>query len=214
LVAKLDVDGVVLAQPLFVESVEFPNNGRRAAVFIATSTNRVYAFDANPPFEKLWETFLGNPFAIKDSTDTQKDCTGQMAVTEQEPRVAADGINSTPVIDVQSSHIIVNYRTIDRKSDNLDVPEHGANRIAALNLADGKFAKGMDGRDLDRRVEENPSWNKVHRNCQLIGNHIPKISQSAHNPVIAPVAVLAGHANDQLLDFSGNPRSARTSTSF
>jgi hypothetical protein len=30
----------------------------------------------------------------------------------------------------------------------------------------------------------------------------------------APVAVLAGHANDQLLDFSGNPRSARTSTSF
>ena len=49
---------------------------------------------------------------------------------------------------------------------------------------------------------------------RLIGNHIPKIGQSAHNPVIAPVAVLAGHANDQLLDFSGNPRSARTSTSF
>ena len=49
---------------------------------------------------------------------------------------------------------------------------------------------------------------------RLIGNHIPKIGQSAHNPVIAPVAVLAGHANDQLLDFSGHPRSARTSTCF
>ena len=49
---------------------------------------------------------------------------------------------------------------------------------------------------------------------RLIGNHIPKIGQSAHNPVIAPVAVLAGHANDQLLDFSSDPRSARTSTCF
>jgi hypothetical protein len=49
---------------------------------------------------------------------------------------------------------------------------------------------------------------------RLIGNHIPKIGQSAHNPVIAPVAVLASHANDQLLDFSGDPRSARTSTCF
>ena len=49
---------------------------------------------------------------------------------------------------------------------------------------------------------------------RLIGNHVPKIGQSGHNPVIAPVAVLAGHANDQLLDLSGNPRSAGTSTSF
>jgi hypothetical protein len=58
----------------------------------------------------------------------------------------------------------VTYRTTDRKSDNLDVPEQGANRVAALNLADGKFAKGTDGRDLDRRVEGNSMWNDVHRN--------------------------------------------------
>ena len=98
-----------------------------------------------------------------------------MAVTEHEPGVAADGINSTPVIDVQRSHIIVNYRTIDRKSDNLDVPEHGANRIAALNLTDGNFAKDADGRDLDRRVEDNPLWNNVHRNrasLLLDGDHV------------------------------------------
>jgi hypothetical protein len=187
LVGKLDVDGVVLAQPLFVEGVEFPNKGRRPAVFIATSTNNVYAFDADT-LDKLWQHQLGAPFSVdtfqpqlppppappqkfkscKGNADTKDQCIdkciGQLAVTEQEPRVATDGIQSTPVIDVAGSHIIVSYRTTDRKSDNLDVPEHGAQRIAALNLVDGQFAKGLDGRDLDRRVEDNLLWNEVHRN--------------------------------------------------
>src|SRR5205814_5452824 len=44
---------------------------------------------------------------------------------------------------------------------------------------------------------------------RLIGNLIPEIGQRACNPVIAPVPVLAGHANDQLLDLSLDPRSAR-----
>src|SRR5580700_3117558 len=43
---------------------------------------------------------------------------------------------------------------------------------------------------------------------RLIGDLIPEIGQGAHNPVIAPVAVLARHANDQLLDLSLDPRSA------
>ena len=47
---------------------------------------------------------------------------------------------------------------------------------------------------------------------RLIGNHIPEIGQSAHNPIIAPVPVLTGHANDQLLDFSRQPKPARAST--
>src|SRR5437773_11087206 len=47
---------------------------------------------------------------------------------------------------------------------------------------------------------------------RLIGNLIPEIGQGARNPVIAPVPVLAGHANDQLLDLSLDPRSARALT--
>jgi hypothetical protein len=46
----------------------------------------------------------------------------------------------------------------------------------------------------------------------LIGNLIPEIGQGAHNPVIAPVPVLARHANDQLLDLSLDPRPARALT--
>src|SRR5438105_7317594 len=49
--------------------------------------------------------------------------------------------------------------------------------------------------------------------CQrLIGNLPPEIGQGAHNPVIAPIPVLARHANDELLDLSLDPRSARALT--
>jgi hypothetical protein len=47
---------------------------------------------------------------------------------------------------------------------------------------------------------------------RLIGHLVPQIGQRPRNPVIAPVPVLAGHANDQLLDLSIDPRSARAST--
>src|SRR2546421_10657767 len=46
----------------------------------------------------------------------------------------------------------------------------------------------------------------------MIGNLIPEIGQCPRNPVIAPVPVLARHANDQLLDLSLDPRSARALT--
>ena len=47
---------------------------------------------------------------------------------------------------------------------------------------------------------------------RLIGYLIPQVGQRPHNSVIAPVSVLLGHANDQLLKGSVDPRSARTAT--
>src|ERR1017187_6255800 len=41
---------------------------------------------------------------------------------------------------------------------------------------------------------------------------MPQIGQRTHNPVIAPGPVLLGHADNQLFDFSVNPRPARGST--
>jgi hypothetical protein len=49
---------------------------------------------------------------------------------------------------------------------------------------------------------------------RLIGNHIPEIGQGARNPVIAPVPVLARHANDQLLHLALDPRSTRAMTNL
>ena len=145
----LDVDGVVLAQPLFMETVEFPPGRQRPAVFIATSTNWVYAFDADPPFAKLWERRLGDPFQTrKDPQD--KTCSGQMAITEQQPLVAADGIMSTPVIDVARKHIILVYRQWDGNSQ--DLHNGGTQRIAALDLGTGNVV-------LDHSVTDDQDWN-------------------------------------------------------
>src|SRR5262249_3841542 len=47
---------------------------------------------------------------------------------------------------------------------------------------------------------------------RLIADLVPQISQRPRNPVITPVTVLLGHANDQLLDLSLDPRPARPAT--
>jgi hypothetical protein len=164
LLTALDVDGVVLAQPLFMAGVDFPQGGR-SAVFIATSTNWVYAFDADPPFEKLWERHLGEPYRIvdpwNDANPEKKNCPTLMAATLQDdlarPQVVVMGIESTPVIDPLRQRIFVSYRKMD------GIPG-GTQHIAALNLRTGQFAKAADGHDLDRRVTDNPLWNQVHRN--------------------------------------------------
>src|SRR6266852_5136178 len=45
--ARLAVDGCIFAQPLYVPRVPTPNRGARNLVFIATSANAIYAYDAD-----------------------------------------------------------------------------------------------------------------------------------------------------------------------
>jgi hypothetical protein len=173
LIRKLDVDGVVLAQPLFMAGVDFLQKGRRPAVFIATSTNWIYAFDAET-LDKLWEHHLGEPFRFAVPSGQfvlgkAEACPGQMAVTEQEQQIAADGIQSTPVIDFVNSRMIVSYRgeggTATQTSDlRADSPIEGKQRIAVLDLRTGEVAKDQDGHDLDLRITDDQLWNLVHRN--------------------------------------------------
>src|SRR5262249_6865168 len=49
---------------------------------------------------------------------------------------------------------------------------------------------------------------------RLIADLVSKIGQRPRNPVITPVTVLLGHANDQLLNLSLDPRSSEASTSL
>src|SRR5215831_16925088 len=49
---------------------------------------------------------------------------------------------------------------------------------------------------------------------RLIADPVPKIGQRPRNPVITPVTVLLGHANDQLLNLSLDPRPPEASMSL
>jgi hypothetical protein len=67
------VDGDVYAQPLVVSGVTIPKNGSRPAstrnvVYVATTRNWVYAFDADDPqeFEPLWARNFGPPMPRED----------------------------------------------------------------------------------------------------------------------------------------------------
>jgi hypothetical protein len=74
-----------------------------------------------------------------------------------------------------------------------------------------KTDHGVRALALRRGWQAVPSQNIANR---LIGNHIPEIGHGARDPVVAPVPILARHANDQLLHLALEPRSARTLTSL
>jgi hypothetical protein len=56
------VDGQIYAQPLIVTELAFQNIGIRSAVFVATTRNMVYAFDAEDPeaCHPFWAVNLGS----------------------------------------------------------------------------------------------------------------------------------------------------------
>ena len=102
LLAALNVEGPVLAQPLVIDSVNFRGT-RRAMVWIATTTNKIYAFNAEPPFERLMGPIeLGLPY---EPSGTEKD-------------VLLKGGLMTDFFDGQTHHpiigIVVCYKNGDR----------------------------------------------------------------------------------------------------
>jgi hypothetical protein len=182
------IEGVVLAQPLFMEKV-LVEGRERSAVFIATSANLVYAFDADN-LELLWRTPLGKPFTLKNpfpdkDHPNQESVKGCNMVGTQNHDFGPEGflelgIDSTPVLDLAGDpRIIVSYRKMDDTPDisgtfNMDgMTSSGAQYIAALRLKDGAIL-------LSRRITDDPAfsvsppqaaslsqkalWNQVHRN--------------------------------------------------
>jgi hypothetical protein len=87
----LAVDGLVMAQPLYVAN--YPVNGtNHNLLIVATEHDSVYAFDADSGAQ-LWRQSLGTPQATAD-----------VGCTDIQPEY---GINSTPVIDRSSGTLYV-----------------------------------------------------------------------------------------------------------
>src|SRR5579862_3892160 len=59
--ARLPITGCPFAQPLYAPAVPTPDRGARNLVFIATTTNFIYAYDADD-FTLEWSLNYGTPF--------------------------------------------------------------------------------------------------------------------------------------------------------
>lgn len=82
-ISSRNVDGYVYAQILYKENVSIPLLGNRNVIFIATSANTVYAYDADatdPNIAPIWSRNFGPPIARCGDDPTRL------------------GINSTPLI--------------------------------------------------------------------------------------------------------------------
>ncbi|MBZ5594816.1 MAG: hypothetical protein LAP39_21435 [Acidobacteriia bacterium] len=121
------VDGQIYAQPLTVSDLEIAGVGQRSVVFVATTRNMVYAFDAEnaDACHPLWRVNLDGPNAVPvprgDYGADYNDITGEI------------GIISTPAIDRASGTM---YVTAKSKEVRQNKP-HYFYKLHALDLGTG-----------------------------------------------------------------------------
>ena len=120
LLLKIPVDDQVFAQPLVDASVSI-GGGTHSVVFIATSNNSVYAFDANTG-TLYWHVNLGTAFTIEDGGYTCQDI------------LNTAGIMSTPVINAANNTMYVVAKTY--------VNGVSAHKLHAPNLPTGAEQSG------------------------------------------------------------------------
>jgi len=117
------VDGDVYAQVLYVENVQ-TQQGHRNLFYVATSTNTVYAFNADDhssSAQPVWQRQL-QPARILTSEEICRETIGSV------------GITSTPVIDAQEGTMYVVARS---SAAHAGAPGDGDNYLHVLDIATG-----------------------------------------------------------------------------
>jgi hypothetical protein len=119
------VEGDVYAQVLYVRGVQ-TSSGTKNLFFVATSTNMVYAFNAdnlstNPDTPAVWSRRL-DPFRILSQAEICRETVGSV------------GITSTPVIDTSTGTMYVVSR---RSTATRGAAGDGDNFLHALDIRNG-----------------------------------------------------------------------------
>jgi hypothetical protein len=125
------VDGQIYAQPLYVPSVNIPGQGTHNAVYVATESDSVYAFDADGLLSKpLWHTSFLNPPTVTTMPCTsanQPDCDPTIITPQR-------GVTATPVIDPVAGTIYVIAKTVESGTYTL--------KLHALDITTGAERTG------------------------------------------------------------------------
>lgn len=133
LLFRRQYDGNPYAQPLYVPGLTI--GGRKHnVVFVATSTNNVYAFDADDPaaMMPLWQRQLAPPGQIRVAGSNPTTLTGTTWCHDMFPFV---GVTATPVIDLQAGRMYLVHK---------EGKEGGAytHKLHALDLVTGNDLPG------------------------------------------------------------------------
>ncbi len=128
------LDGVVTAQPLYVQDVDVTRGsgvGVHSVAYVATEHDSLYAIDANTGAVVWQDSFL--------NTASPTTLTATAGVTTQPASEVGDnagpelGIWSTPAIDLARGELFLNAATQEVRGSDL----HFVQRVWAVRLADG-----------------------------------------------------------------------------
>jgi hypothetical protein len=149
-----EVDGDVYAQPLIKTGVRIPGVGRRNVVFVATTSNSLYAFDADRP--DVTRAYWRNGREVFGAPVERNEVGNAIYPDEYQNFEHSIGIVSTPVIDQKKDTIYVVAKS---------KTESGAyrHRLHAFDVSTGREktelgspatidAEGMDHRKLLNRA--------------------------------------------------------------
>jgi len=133
------VDGEILAQPLYLRNVP-TSSGTKNLFFIATSTNHLYAFDANDR--------SAGAAPVWDTDPSPLETTGPAAICS-ETRPARVGITSTPVIDPGTRRMYVVARSAD-----------GHHFLSVIDLTNGHRLQRAEISGSDRGTDFHPACHR------------------------------------------------------
>jgi hypothetical protein len=130
------VDGIVVAQPLYVPNVVIPGKGTHNVVYVVTQHDSVYAFDADNPGNgsPLWRVSFINAAQGVTTVPISEQACPDTGFTEM-------GILGTPVIDHTSGTLYLSAKTREQSGSTLTY----VHRLHALDITTGteKFGGPM-----------------------------------------------------------------------
>ncbi len=170
---SLAVSGCVIAQPLYVPNVQVEGVGPRNLIYVATTNNLIYGFDADT-FEVYLSRYLGAPV---DSSHINPqigyydfpNCDG---VDELGPV----GVVGTPVIDPAASAMyVVSNQT--EFADDVELHKHILYKLDLRNLGDVTPAVHIEGTFQDKQFD---SYFQLQRPALLLNDGLLYIAFASH----------------------------------